>query len=249
MDNKHIFEQITGLKPNKDILKILNNTPYGKTYKNNIKLSTSTISKITNLAEMVSNHETSFFRDLEVYQIIKSMILSNEMKIWSAGCSYGQEAYSLAMLNGNSTKLQNFKIYASDISKKAVMTAIKGNYSIFRKDEQKRLTLFSPIFSQELKKDNLNNLLISIPKNIKDTIHFFQHNLLTPPPLEKFDLIMCRNVLIYMNKEARELVFKNLERAIRAKGWLVMGSADPKPPKPWKMFSINNSIFWQYQNE
>ena len=154
MDNKHIFEQITGLKPNKDILKILNNTPYGKTYKNNIKLSTSTISKITNLAEMVSNHETSFFRDLEVYQIIKSMILSNEMKIWSAGCSYGQEAYSLAMLNGNSTKLQNFKIYASDISKKAVMTAIKGNYSIYRKDEQKRLTLFSPILSQELKKDN-----------------------------------------------------------------------------------------------
>ena len=74
MDNKHIFEQITGLKPNKDILKILNNTPYGKTYKNNNKLSTSTISKITNLAEMVSNHETSFFRDLEVYQIIKSMI-------------------------------------------------------------------------------------------------------------------------------------------------------------------------------
>ena len=221
MDNKHIFEQITGLKPNKDILKILNNTPYGKTYKNNIKLSTSTISKITNLAEMVSNHETSFFRDLEVYQIIKSMILSNEMKIWSAGCSYGQEAYSLAMLNGNSTKLQNFKIYASDISKKAVMTAIKGNYSIYRKDEQKRLTLFSPIFSKKLKKDNLN----------------------------KFDLIMCRNVLIYMNKEARELVFKNLEGAIRSKGWLVMGSADPKPPKPWKMFSINNSIFWQYQNE
>ena len=130
MDNKHIFEQITGLKPNKDILKILNDTPYGKTYKNNTKLSTTTISKITNLAEMVSNHETSFFRDLEVYQIIKSMILSNEMKIWSAGCSYGQEAYSLAMLNDNSTKLQNFKIYASDISKKAVMTAIKGNYSI-----------------------------------------------------------------------------------------------------------------------
>ena len=59
---------------------------------------------------------------------------------------------------------------------------------------------------------------------------------------------MCRNVLIYMNKEARELVFKNLELAIKPMGWLVMGSADPKPPKPWKMFSINNSIFWQYQN-
>ena len=52
---------------------------------------------------MVSNHE-KFFRDLEVYQIIKSMILSNEMKIWSAGCSYGQEAYSLASI------LLNFKI-------------------------------------------------------------------------------------------------------------------------------------------
>ena len=54
---------------------------------------------------------------------------------------------------------------------------------------------------------------------------------------------MCRNVLIYMNKEARELVFKNLELAIKPMGWLVMGGADPKPPKPWKMFSINNSIF------
>jgi len=91
-------------------------------------------------------------------------------------------------------------------------------------------------------------LQITIPNEIKDKINFFQHNLLTSPPLKKFDLIMCRNVLIYMNKEARELVFKNLELAIKPMGWLVMGSADPKPPKPWKMFSINNSIFWQYQN-
>ena len=99
MINKHIFEKITGLKPNNDVLNILNNPPYNQNSQNNIKLSLSTISKITNLAEMVSNHETSFFRDLEVYQIIKDMILRNNMKIWSAGCSYGQEGYSLAMLS------------------------------------------------------------------------------------------------------------------------------------------------------
>ena len=77
MINKHIFEKITGLKPNNDILNILNNPPYNKILKI-ILLSLSTISKITNLAEMVSNHETSFFRDLEVYQIIKDMILRNK---------------------------------------------------------------------------------------------------------------------------------------------------------------------------
>ena len=248
MINKHVFEKITGLKPNNDVLNVLNNFPYNQYSQNNIKLSLSTISKITNLAEMVSNHETSFFRDFEVYQILKNMILRNKMKIWSAGCSYGQEAYSLAMLHESNSKLENFNIYASDISKKAVMTAIKGNYSIYRKDEQKRIKMFLPILSKKLKKNNLNNLQITIPNEIKDKINFFQHNLLTSPPLKKFDLIMCRNVLIYMNKEARELVFKNLELAIKPMGWLVMGSADPKPPKPWKMFSINNSIFWQYQN-
>ena len=249
MINKHIFEKITGLKPNNDILNILNNPPYNQNSQNNIKLSLSTISKITNLAEMVSNHETSFFRDLEVYQIIKDMILRNSMKIWSAGCSYGQEAYSLAMLSENISKQQNFRIYASDISKSAVMKAIKGQYSVYRKDEQKRIKIFLPFFSKKLKKNNQNNLQIIIPNKIKDKINFFQHNLLTSPPLKELDLIMCRNVLIYMNKEARELVFKNLELAIKPMGWLVMGGADPKPPKPWKMFSINNSIFWQYQNE
>ena len=113
MIKKHIFEKITGLKPNNDVLNILNNPPYNQNSQNNIKLSLSTISKITNLAEMVSNHETSFFRDLDVYQIIKDMILRNSMKIWSAGCSYGQEAYSLAMLSENISKQQNFRILQS----------------------------------------------------------------------------------------------------------------------------------------
>ena len=66
------------------------------------------------------------------------------------------------------------------------------------------------------------------------------------PPKLKFDFIMCRNVLIYMNKEARLRVFENLEKVINPMGWLVMGSADPKPPKPWKMHVISNAIFWQF---
>jgi len=49
-----------------------------------------------------------------------------------------------------------------------------------------------------------------------------------------------------MNKEARLRVFENLEKVINPMGWLVMGSADPKPPKPWKMHVISNAIFWQF---
>ena len=246
MNSKKFFEEVTGLKPNNEILNIMDNLNYGYDFEKSRAPNQSLKDSLINLAEKVSNKETSFFRDEEVFEIIKKKILKDKMKIWSAGCSYGQEPYSLALLRDNIIQNKDFKIYATDISQSVIESGRKGNFSIYRKDEKKRINKFLPFLSKTFKIDNLNNLKIQIPNLVKRQINFYQHNLLDEPPTIKFDFIMCRNVLIYMNNESRIRIFKNLQKAIKPMGWLAMGSADPKPPKLWKMHMINNTIFWQF---
>ena len=246
MNKNKFFEKVTGLKPNNEIIQILENLNYKFDFENKKIVDQSLLKIFNNLAEKVSNKETSFFRDEAVFQTIKNQILKDKMKIWSAGCSFGQEAYSLALLWDNILQNKQFEIYATDISQTVIESAQKGNFSIYRKDEKKRIYTFLPLLSKTFKLDKLNNLNIKIPNVVKNQIYFSQHNLLDEPPKLKFDFIMCRNVLIYMNKEARLRVFENLEKVINPMGWLVMGSADPKPPKPWKMHVISNAIFWQF---
>ena len=246
-DYKKIFEQVTGLKPNKKIIKMLDDLTFSLKDKNHKDLDPYVVTQLNRIAEKVINNETSFFRDNEVFQVIKDKFLNDAIKIWSAGCSFGQEAYSLALLKYYFEQNKKFQIYATDISKKVLESAKEGTYQIHRTSEKKRILSFLPNLSSQLGKNVNNNLELKMPTLIKDKISFNQHNLLTPPHKIEFDLIMCRNVLIYMNEEARHKVFKNLSHAIKPMGWLVMGSADPKPPKPWKMFSVKNGIFWQYQ--
>ena len=246
MNKNKFFEKVTGLKPNNEIIQILEKLNYKFDFENKKIVDQSLLKIFNNLAEKVSNKETSFFRDEAVFQTIKNQILKDKMKIWSAGCSFGQEAYSLALLWDNILQNKQFEIYATDISQTVIESAQKGNFSIYRKDEKKRINKFLPFLSKTFKIDNLNNLKIQIPNLVKRQINFYQHNLLDEPPTIKFDFIMCRNVLIYMNNESRIRIFKNLQKAIKPMGWLAMGSADPKPPKLWKMHMINNTIFWQF---
>lgn len=144
---------------------------------------------------------TSFFRDPQVFDylcetvfplILKNKSAGEPIRIWVAGCSTGQEAYSMAMclteFLGNTT--ERVQLFASDLSEPAIAKARLGSYS---KSEVESLT------PERLQKFFLKkNGNYQINKSVRDMCVFATHNFLKDPPFSKMDLISCRNVMIYL---------------------------------------------------
>ncbi|GAB4014989.1 chemotaxis protein CheB [Spirosoma migulaei] len=172
---------------------------------------------------------TSFFRDPLVFDnlcetvfplIVKNKAASEPIRIWVAGCSTGQEAYSMAIgfheLLGDSQ--ESVQIFASDLSEPAIAKARTGMYT---KSEvagvsAKRLQTF---FS----KTNGN---YQINKPIRDMCVFAAHNFLKDPPFGKMDLISCRNVLIYLEPYLQKKVFTTFHYSLNPKGYLLLGKSE-----------------------
>jgi chemotaxis protein methyltransferase CheR len=181
---------------------------------------------------------TQFFRDTMTFAYLEQDILpsivfnktnGNEIRVWSAGCSSGQEPYSLAMLlsdiNETSEKEIRFRIFATDISAEALDKAREGIY-----DE-------SAI--QNVKKKHLDKYFIKLGKKykiipeLKRHIEFSIYDLSDPstasPPgsiFGDFDVIMCSNVCIYYKGEFSELIIKKIQNAVSDDGYFVTSEAE-----------------------
>jgi two-component system, chemotaxis family, CheB/CheR fusion protein len=174
---------------------------------------------------------TSFFRDPKVFDFLSERIIPDlvrghsidqPLRLWIAGCSTGEETYSLAMLfreeitaAKREIKLQ---IFASDVDADAVATAREGVYpeSIAADVSAARLTRF---FSKD---DHGYRIL----PELRATIVFAVQDVLTDPPFSRLDLISCRNLLIYLRPEAQEKVISFFHFALREDGILLLGSAE-----------------------
>jgi two-component system, chemotaxis family, CheB/CheR fusion protein len=174
---------------------------------------------------------TSFFRDPETFdilcenvmpEIINNKPIDSPLRIWIAGCSTGQEAYSMAMClqsfiddNNLKTKVQ---IFATDLSEKAIRKARSGTYS--KKELQdvseKRLVEF---FN---KKDGN----YQINKSLRDMCIFAVHNFIKDPPFAKMDFISCRNVMIYFEPFLQKKVLNLFHYALNEKGILLLGKSE-----------------------
>jgi len=184
-----------------------------------------------------------FFRDPLCFEILSKKIipeLASEKKTttscilraWSAGCSHGEEAYSLAILLNEFILKNKFiseiKIFATDIDRDALKKAEAGE--------------FDPDSLNEVKFEILNKYFTRIEETysvipgIKSMVRFSYHDLLgktgyapTESIFGNFDLILCRNVLIYFNQPAQEKIFGNLYRSLAPKGVLVLGETETIP--------------------
>ena len=174
---------------------------------------------------------TSFFRDPKVFDALSEKIIPDlirghsidqPLRLWIAGCSTGEETYSLAMLfreeitaAKREIKLQ---IFASDVDADAVATAREGLYpeSIVADVSAARLTRF---FSKD---DHGYRIL----PELRATIVFAVQDVLTDPPFSRLDMISCRNLLIYLRPEAQEKVISFFHFALREGGILLLGSAE-----------------------
>jgi two-component system CheB/CheR fusion protein len=174
---------------------------------------------------------TNFFRDSATMEHVKKQILprivggkssGEAVRIWVAGCSTGQEAYSMAMmmlevLGANASNL-SIQIFATDLSDSAIAKARMG---VFTKGEvldisPARLDRF---FSKVDDQYRVNKL-------VRDLCVFAPHNLLGDPPFSRMDLISCRNLLIYLDDELQQKVFATFHYALKADGYLLLGKSE-----------------------
>lgn len=188
---------------------------------------------IDTLINKITTNHTFFMRETDHFEYFKNVVLpylvntkkDKDLRIWSAGCSSGEEAYTLAMIvheffgiekNGWDTK-----ILATDISDNVLNTAIKGVYSnerIASLPAQWKLNYFKKL-------DNEKSVL---GDKIRNEVIFRKFNLMTPafPFKRKFDVIFCRNVMIYFDHLTKVELVKRFYNGSEAGGYLFIGHAE-----------------------
>jgi two-component system CheB/CheR fusion protein len=180
------------------------------------------------LADMLIS-VTNFFRDRESFETLERDYLdtvfsgTDEMvRVWVPGCATGEEAYSLAMLLAEKTseldRVDQYQIFASDIDERAIAFARAGTYpgSIITDIVPGRLRLH---FSKRGERYQINKL-------IRDRVLFALHNVLRDPPFSRIDLISCRNLLIYLDRQVHERIFELFYFSLRPGGLLFLGSSE-----------------------
>jgi chemotaxis methyl-accepting protein methylase len=183
---------------------------------------------------------SAFFRDPIVFEILAQSILpeiirrkaaagSNEIRIWCAGCARGEEAYSIAILVHEALKDDLTKwtpyIFATDVSEEALQEARAGIYPRERFENVKLKVLDNYLSRQ--------GLSYEVIPGIKSLVNFSYDDLLSadrivPPDsiFGAFDLVMCRNLLIYLRKEEQDRILLKLLGALSKNGYLVLGSSE-----------------------
>ncbi|KGF83116.1 chemotaxis protein [Massilia sp. JS1662] len=174
---------------------------------------------------------TNFFRDREAFETLEREVIpsifrdrtaGDEVRTWVAGCSTGEEAYSVAMLLADQAALTSnppaYQVFASDIDAGAIATARAGLYpvSIVTDVPPARLRQY---FTRD-------DGRYHIRKAIRDRILFAEHNLLRDPPFSRIDLISCRNLLIYLNRDIQQRVLETFHFALKPGGYLFLGSSE-----------------------
>lgn len=184
----------------------------------------------TRVVEALLNNETSFFRDPGVFDLLDSGALdrlrrsradTRTLRIWSAGCSTGQEAYSLAMIIRNAEAhwaRWTVEIAATDVSSDAVGRARRGRYSQFEIQRGLPVRTMLRWFQQDGEE-------WVVDARLRRMIRFSTHSLLDPPP-GQFDIILCRNVLMYFAPAVRRAVFDRLHQGLAPDGMLMLGAGE-----------------------
>jgi len=169
---------------------------------------------------MTTNH-TFFFRENGHFEfILRHVDNARHLDVWSAACSTGEEPYSLAVqLLDNA---YNFHVYASDISDSVLKIARKG---IYPKEKAQKIPL--PILRKYFKqgRDEWKDY-VKVRGEVKKFTSFGKHNLLSSSSRQQYDIIFCRNVMIYFDNETRQKVVLNLCKALKAKGYLFVGMSE-----------------------
>ena len=184
------------------------------------------------VVEALLNNETYFFRDRAPFDLLQRYALpelatrrakTKRLRIWSAGCSTGQEVYSLAMLFAEEPEKWlgwTIDVLGTDVSTSCIDRARAGSYSQF--EVQRGLGINQMIKWFEEVGDGWRAV-----ESLRKPIRFQVHNILEPPPHPGgFDIVLCRNVLLYLSPDKKMLAFERLMAAMADDGWLMLGAGE-----------------------
>ena len=193
---------------------------------------------------------TGFFRDAEVWtflqremmpDLVASVDPADEIRIWSAGCSTGEEAYSLAMVFAETLGLdecvERVKIYGTDIDEEALRDARAGLYpakSLEPVPAQLREKYFEPNGSQ-----------FAVRQDLRKRMIFGRHDITRDAPISRLHMLVCRNTLMYFNVEAQSQIIDRFHFALRDDGFLFLGKAEMllTAGDRFETYSIRQRIF------
>lgn len=186
--------------------------------------------------DTISTNHTYFFRECGHFEYLEA----NHLSIWSAACSSGEEPYSIAIY----CLEKGFRpsIWATDISTQVLETARKGIYPM-GKARVLSTTLLKRYFDKGIGRwDGY----IKVKNDINKMVTFSRFNLINDmPPKERFDVIFCRNVLIYFDREVKQRVISRLYSALRRNGYLIIGGAESLTGIDHHLKYISPSIYYK----
>ncbi|MBI4727368.1 protein-glutamate O-methyltransferase CheR [candidate division TA06 bacterium] len=199
-------------------------------------------SEYPKLLDALTINVTNFYRNPETFKTVSARVLpllavqgeqSRPLTIWSAGCSSGEEAYSLAILwrefaAGNGVN-RPYRIIATDIDRVSRAKAKQGIY-----DQNSMNEIPSELIKKYFKLVPPNYIL---DEEIKRMVEFRHFDLFEPSPFSELDMIFCRNVLIYFSRQAQEYIFDSFRKSLRSGGFLVLGKVETLFGKAKECFS------------
>ncbi len=210
--------------------------------------------EIKELINVFTINVSSFFRDPLTFEYVGKIIYpqiceqkklnkEQELKIWSLGCSYGEEPYTFAMLfneiKRKDTAPLKIQITATDIDTDAIENAQIGRYKLISMEHIK-YDYLQKYFQLDGSDFVLNN-------KVKQMVNFTFHNILDPNQdninvtKEQYDVISCRNLLIYFEQAYQERIFNTLYQSLKPNGYLILGEAEvPTTPHHQKFIKVNN---------
>jgi chemotaxis protein methyltransferase CheR len=167
---------------------------------------------------------SEFYRNAKRWEVLEQKIIpelaahNGNIKCWSAACSTGDEPYTLVMLLNNMLGRRNVQVLATDIDMGAIKKAKEGVYTTHSVKEVPK-----PILNKYF---TMSGPAYRVSDDVKKCVTFKQHNLLADPYEQNFDLIICRNVLIYFTEEAKDEIFMKFSKSLRKGGYLFIGGTE-----------------------
>ncbi len=168
---------------------------------------------------------SEFYRNDNQWAVLKNTVMPELMsrnkrpKIWSAACSTGEEPYSLVMLMSELMPLKDVKIFACDFDMGAIAKAKAGMYT------EKSIAKVPPALKTKYF-ENVGKGLVKISDAIKAQVEFKKMNLLLDSYPSGYDLIVCRNVMIYFTDEAKDMMYRKFHDSLVPGGYLFVGSTE-----------------------
>jgi two-component system, chemotaxis family, CheB/CheR fusion protein len=195
---------------------------------------------------------TDFFRDKEVFEALQQNVVpklfkgktsADQVRVWVVGCATGEEAYSMAMLlREHADQLVDppaLQVFATDINEQAIATARAGRYN--------------EAMTADVSPERLRQFFVKegrfyhVKKEIREMVLFAPHNVTRDPPFSRIDLLSCRNLLIYLNRDMQERILEIFHFALHREGFLCLGTSESAESAA-TLFSVFDKKWRIYKN-